>query len=164
MASGDSQDVMLVASPAALRFDMSQIEERMGRPWIRKVLSNHGIRQPEDLLRHFCLSRAEALNAAGAVPANRDARLFSEVRLTPWKDSAHGVEGNMALLRRRFTLDVLPFLDPSTAAEDLHEIGLMFARFGWPSVARLAARRLQALDPERSQRLLEQVKADAAPP
>ena len=118
----------------------------MALPRVKKTLAWHKIRQPQDLLWYFALSRREALEGAGDMRPNTDTNILSEIRLAAWHDDLTDDEDPYAFLLKHFALDLRPYLRPDKAAKQIYRVGALFLRRRAPKRAKMAVERLKDLD------------------
>lgn len=104
-------DFLLFGSSHKLVFDYDQIVKRMAEPKIKAMLDWHGVYEPRDLFWYFSLSRDDAVNAAGDIPANTDTNILSEVRLSALDGNATGEEDPYKFIIKNYKLDIIPYLD-----------------------------------------------------
>jgi spermidine synthase len=142
-----SGDLILIGSTAKIEFDYARIDKALADPRIAAVLASKGIVGTQDLLWYFCLSRDEALAAAGSAIPNTDTNLLSEVRLSSISEPT-GADDPYELLRRNFSFDVAPYLGPD-AADKLASLSAYFLDWNNYTNAGHAADRLAAIDPMR---------------
>lgn len=150
-AFADTGDLVLIGSSAPLHLDFPRIEERLAHS-NAELLARHGIRRARDLFQYFGLSRRTVLREVGDAPANTDLRLFSEFRLA-LLDEVPDDENPYDFIERHASFDVVDFLDPSRAADDLFAFGLDCLERQDFDRARLVYARLRKVAPAYAERL-----------
>ena len=154
-ANIDTGDLLLFGANDPLLFDYDRMTQRMALPQVKKTLAQYKIRQPQDLLWYFSLSRREALEGAGDMRPNTDTNILSEIRLAAWHDDLTDDEDPYAFLFKHFTLDLRPYLIPDQAAKQIYRVGSFFLRRQAPERAKMAVERLKELDAPRMAGWLE---------
>ena len=140
-------DFMLFGSDRPLTFDYPRIAARMDNPQIKAALEHYELRNPDDLITYFALSRREALSTTTVDgPMNSDTNLLSEVRLARLIDVPEGAENPYDLITGTFKFDVVPYLKPDQAAQQLYDAGRVFLRWDDVTSARHVLRQLQVLN------------------
>ena len=145
-ANLETGDLIMFGADHKLVFDYQQIAKRMAEPRIKKTLKWHGIYQPRDLLWYFALSRQEAIDVAGDIPANSDTNILSEVRLSALDGDGKGMENPYKFMRKNFSLDVTSYLDKDVP-QRLYSLADYFFEWNEPKLAVKAAKQLEKLDP-----------------
>ena len=148
LANLETGDLMLVGSDEALKFNLPQMEKRMSKAEILTTFNHFNVFQASDLFWYFALSRTEALQAAANMTPNTDTNIFSEVRLSALYDDPVGDENPYTFLFDNFKYDVIPYLDPSVAKNQLNDIGMYFLKWETPAVTLKVAHQLYKLDQE----------------
>ncbi len=154
-ANIDTVDLLLFGANTPLRLDYDRMAPRMALPRVKKTLARYRIRQPQDLLWYFSLSRREALEGAGDMRPNTDTNILSEIRLAALHHDPTDDEDPYAFLFKHFTLDLRPYLKPDQAAKQIYRVGALFLRRRAPERAKMAVERLKELDTPRLARWLE---------
>ncbi len=145
-----SGDLILIGSQQKIELDYARIDKILADPRLAAVLAPKGILTTQDLLWYFCLSRDEALTAAGSAVPNSDTNLLSEVRLSSVVQPK-GDADPYELLRRNFSLDVAPYLGPDVTKK-LAALSDYFLYWDNYTNAGHAADRLAAIDPMQGRR------------
>ncbi len=150
-------NMILIGSNGPLRIGTQPATERLATEAMTRRLQHMDIRHTADLLLPFAFSRREALRLTRDVPPNSDTRILSEVRLAALSGQPSGEQDVRAYIKEVRTNDLLPILDPATAAELLLAVGERYAQVE-PHRAVSVLRQLEALDPERARVLAERIR------
>lgn len=140
-------DFMLFGSDHPLTFDYLRIASRMDHPDIKAAFAHYDLRTPDDLLTYFALSRREAMETITADgPMNSDTNILSEVRLARLIDVPQGAENPYDFITGTFKFDVVPYLNPEQAAQQIFDVGLVFLHWDDAISARQAVHQLETLN------------------
>jgi spermidine synthase len=145
-ANLDAGDLLLYGSDRPLRLDAPWIAERTELREVKSVLKRQHLRNGLDIMLKFYISRREALALAGDAALNTDLSILSEVRLGGLLGEVSADEDPYALLEQGHHFDLLPFLDPASAARTLSDAGTLLALRHNPDGARLILEQLRPLD------------------
>lgn len=152
----NESSLLMLGSHQPIRFDYARIEQRLTSPKLQAALAPHGIRQAQDLMRFFALSREEALQAAGDSPPNTDTNLLSEVRLASLSKMPTADEASFSLFWQYSRLDLTAYLEPQERAFRYEELANYFERWRDPQRAELAREQLRQISaPQKSEQLGE---------
>ncbi len=140
-------DFLLFGSNQPLHFDLPQIDTRMQAPGIHALMRAHNIHASKDLFYYFSLSRQQALEAAGDVPANTDLNILSEVRLSAIDRDPPENENPYTFLTSVYSFDIAPYFKES-AAQQIYALGRYYLTDrNEINIAQFAAKQLTDLDP-----------------
>ena len=145
-ASLDTGDLMMVGSSQPISLNFDQITQRINSPEIAAMLRHHDISRASDLLWYFGLSREEALNASKDSVPNTDRNIFSEVRLSSLLDDPSDEENPYLFLLENFQFDIIPYLDPRKAKQQIQEASETFLKWNSPKLALKLAHQQFKLD------------------
>ncbi|MDH5229292.1 MAG: fused MFS/spermidine synthase [Gammaproteobacteria bacterium] len=154
MANLEQGDFLMIGSKQALSLNYEQIAQRMQAPAIKPVLDRFLINKPRDLLWFFALSRDEAVAAAGDATANRDTNILSEVRLSKIIDNPVGDENPYLYLQSQFQFDLVGYLEPQQAKQQLWEAAEFYLYWNTPVTAEKIIIQLKKIDPDWGEALL----------
>ncbi len=144
VVSGES-GMLLLGSMQPLQLDYPLIQQRLASPAMQTALAQHNIRQPQDLLRYFALSREEALQAAGNIQTNTDTNLFTEVQLASLRQKPTGEEDPYSLFNKYHRFDLTAYFEEQELSQRYQEAEVYFRRKNNPRQARLVREQLQKL-------------------
>jgi len=145
-ANLETGDLMMLGSNTPLKFDFTQMKQRMDKPGIKAALAYHDVYEPQHLLWYFALSRDEAMRAAGDSIANNDTNIFSEVRLSALLENPSGNEDPYPFLLENFQFDIIDYLANDDAKFKLYDAAMYFLHWANPDFAFLIAKQLHKLD------------------
>lgn len=146
MTDFGSGDLLLIGSRNPLKFDVERWQALFERPALAATFTQHNITRGEDFLWHFGLSRADALQAAGDVPANSDTNILSEVRLSALVSPPQGAENPYPFLKEHSRFDFLPYYAGATPKQFLLDQARRFLAWGNVHIARRIREQLEPLD------------------
>jgi len=157
MINTEGGDLLVFGSQQPMPLVESRVRARLGRPAVARLLDQIHVEEPMDLLVWFALSRAEALQLAGAAPAVTDLNILPEVRLAAAPRWAQGEQDpqRRVLTHRGFDLSEL-FAEAEQAGR-LGTLGRSLIEYGDQSGARSVVRQLARRAPARAKRLLREV-------
>jgi hypothetical protein len=86
------------------------IQEQMQDPQIKKILLRYNIQTPNDLMRHFALSRDQLISISASAKPATDTNLLAET----FNSRYHSIKGNsmdtLKFLRSHFSYDTASYL------------------------------------------------------
>lgn len=157
MANLQTGDLLMFGSDKMMIADYSRIQQRLKLPRIKAYMDTIELKTPRDLFWYFALSREEALTAAAGMTPNTDTNILSEVRLAALDGNGVGDEDPYAFLRKNSQLDLIPYLKPKQAAQQLYDLGLYLLSYDDFDRARKAAKQLMTINPQLARALDHEV-------
>lgn len=119
-------DFIMFGSSAPMKFDFNQINKRINNPKIQSILKYNNLKNANDLMLYFALSRKQALNAAIDIPANTDLNIFSEIHLSKNIHVQPDHENPYIFLKKHYSLDIEPYFE-SDYLQRINEISNYYA-------------------------------------
>lgn len=151
-ADTDTGNLILVGSPAEMKFRYERISKVIHHPPIASVLQQFDIDTPEALLWYFSMSRDEALAASSGAVANSDLNLIAETRLSRYARAPSIEDETIAFLHDHSNMNLLPYLD-GQAVERLYAKVQYDFKWNDPNRYGLDLAQLQAIAPDTARAL-----------
>ncbi len=156
-------DLLMFGSDQPIRLDFGAISSGIRSLETRDWFEAWQIRSAQAFLWYFALSREDALAAAGDTPPNSDTSIMSEVRgvfglRQPKRDDP---SSPYRVLDDAFRFDVVEFLEPAQAANNLELMARTFATWGLPGAPlriQYALEQLAKLDSLRAQSVAAELR------
>ena len=110
MVFANSSNIVMVGSVDPLTFDAARFNSLLAKPALEAKFGPNGVRDVNDVLWYFSLSRDQAVWASEDEVASTDTNVLAEVRLSKLIDAPEGEDSPSAFLESRSTLDVSKYL------------------------------------------------------
>ncbi|HEY6631962.1 MAG TPA: fused MFS/spermidine synthase, partial [Rhizobiaceae bacterium] len=127
MVFANSSNIVMVGSVDPLTFDAARFNSLMATPALKEKFGANGVRDVNDVLWYFSLSRDQAVWASDDEVASTDTNVLAEVRLSKLIDAPEGEDSPSAFLESRSTLDVGKYLG-GDAGNKLALLAMYFLR------------------------------------
>jgi spermidine synthase len=144
--AADSEDMLMIGSAEPLTIDHKRFNALLSKPVLKAKFAARGIRDVNDVLWYFALSRSQAVENSRDAVASRDANVLSEVRLSGLTYNVSGELSPKTFMRRHASMDVTRYLG-SDAEAKLTLLSMHFLREKAYYRARLAIDQLAKLNP-----------------
>ncbi len=152
-ANTSNGDLLVFGSRKPMVMDYDTIRQRLNMPGIQQAMSPAQIRNPEDLLWYFALSRREILASTLTSRANTDTQLLSEVRLARLSSDPSDRENPYVYLNEHSSFDALDLLPERQAELFVYRAGQYFFHHHSTTRARRAIDRLSQINPDLARQL-----------
>ncbi len=145
MVFANSGNIIMVGSADKVTVDHKRFNALLGEPVLKAKFGTNSIRDVNDVLWYFALSRDEAVEASKDAVPSRDANVLSEVRLSRLVESPTGDESPETFLEGISSMDVGSYLGPDVEAK-LALLSMYFLREGAYQRADLAISQLSKIN------------------
>ena len=127
MVFANSGNIIMVGSVDPLTFDYKRFNALLAEPVFKAKFAGNNIRDVNDVLWYFSLTRDEAVEASKDAIPSTDTNVISEVRLSRLVESPTGENSPTAFLDRHSSMDVAGYLG-SNVESKLALLAMYFLR------------------------------------
>jgi spermidine synthase len=157
MVFADSGNIVMIGSVDELVIDYKRFNTLLSKPVFEAKFRANSIRETNDILWYFALSRNEAVEASEAAVPSRDTNVLSEIRLSKITESPTGDDSPASFTERFSSMDVGSYLGPDVESK-LTLLSMYFLREEAYERASLAISQLAKFD-ARTARVLSHRRA-----
>jgi len=147
MVFADSSNIIMVGSAQKLTFDYKRFNTLLSEPVFKAKFSSSSVRDVNDVLWYFSLSRDEAVYASEDAVPSLDTNVLAEVQLSRLTEAPQGEDSPQAFLRRFGWMDVGSYVGDQVESK-LALLSMYFLRESAYDKADLAIGQVASLNPQ----------------
>ncbi|MCW8895589.1 MAG: fused MFS/spermidine synthase [Sulfurimonas sp.] len=105
-----TRDFLMFGSNEPIVISYEAVKKQMQNPMTRAVLHENGIKEPEDIMEFFALSREELVLISANAETATDKNLLTETFLSKYQEREDNSFDTLGFLRKHFSHDVKSYL------------------------------------------------------